>query len=441
MGVRHLNRFIQQNCCQSPPSRVHLREFTGKRIAVDASIYLYRFSAEGALLENIYLMASIFRHYNIHAVFVFDGPPPPQKNDLIEKRKKKKDDAKREYDRLEKILKENKSGGNTLAPEIHDEMEETMRELKKQFVRLRDCDIVTVKELLVSFGFATIDAEGEADVLCANLSIKRRVDACLSDDTDMFVYGCPVVIRSLSLLNHTVISYNMRDILKSLQLTQHEFKMLCVICGTDYASLSESASAVVAAAAVDTTTDTDTAKNPESVYKELLKYKSLSVKEKEKYHNSGGGFYDWYSEKHINRSVSAITYLANEGMFDTTSHISSGGGGGPYKQLVVLNRENIQKKRIVEIMTKEDFIFVDSSPSDDNIIKSLSNGHTSLSPSQVYNDIVNLGEISGNKEGEQARIIAKEVYDIGKDVSNFQELHDARRKSMAIPIKKRKSAE
>lgn len=436
MGVRHLNRFIQQKCVQSPPSRIHLRDFTDKRIAVDASIFLYRFSAEGALLENIYLMASIFRHYNIHAVFVFDGPPPPQKIDLIEKRKKKKEDAKREYERLEKIVKENNSGGNTLASETRDEMEETMRELKKQFVRLRDCDIVTVKELLVSFGFATIDAEGEADVLCASLSIKRRVDACLSDDTDMFVYGCPVVLRSLSLLNHTVIVYKTQDILKSLNLTQHEFKMLCVICGTDYATTTDDAAATATATAE---------KNPENVYKELLKYKSMSVKETEKYHNSGGGFYDWYSEKHRNPSVSAITYLANEGMFDTqqvsTRGGGGGGGGGPYKQLIVLNRENIHKKRIVEIMTKEDFIFVEASPSDDNIIKSLSNGHTSFSPSPIYNDIVNVGE-NGNKEEEQARIIAKEVYNIGEDVASFQELHEARRKSsVAIPIKKRKRAD
>lgn len=89
MGVRNLNRLFQKNCPDAT-TRIHLREFTGKRIAVDASIYLYRYSGEGALLENIYLMASVFRHYNIHAVFIFDGQPPPQKTELIEKRRKKK---------------------------------------------------------------------------------------------------------------------------------------------------------------------------------------------------------------------------------------------------------------------------------------------------------------------------------------------------------------
>ena len=259
MGIRNLNRFIQQRCPETP-TRIHLRDLTGKRIAVDTSIYMYRYSGEGALLENMYLMASVFRHYDIHAVFIFDGPPPPQKTDLIELRRKKKDIAKKQYDALATIMKEKKRAGyaSVETTEI-DDIEDSMRELKKQFVRLRDCDIANVKELLVSFGFATIDAEGEADVLCAKLSLKKRVDACLSDDTDMFVYGCPVVLRHISLLNHSVVSYDTREILKKLSLTQQEFKMMCVVCGTDYSPTSSTASTV----------------SPEVVFKKITKFKSL----------------------------------------------------------------------------------------------------------------------------------------------------------------------
>jgi flap endonuclease-1 len=403
MGVRYLNGFIQRKCVNAI-SRVHLREFTGKRIAVDTSIYMYRYSGEDALLENIYLMASVFRYYNIHAVFIFDGPPPPQKTELLEKRRKKKDDAKREYDRLEKQLKEQKSASTTVTTTAIEDIEETMRELKKQIVRLRDCDISAVKELLVSFGFATIDAEGEADVLCANLSIKRRVDACLSDDTDMFLYGCPVVLRNLSLLNHTAASYNTQEIMKTLKITQQEFKMMCVVCGTDYSAVATTPTPTTAPQVIYPTLD--------SVYNELKKYNLLPAKDKEKYHNSGGGFYDWYSERHTNRAVSAITYIANEDMFDTSVGI------GMYKQLVVLNRENIHKKRIVEIMTKEDFIFIEPSPSDEDIIKTLSSGKGSLTSSPVYG----IEQTTDN----HANIIATEVY--GINASSFEELHTFHKK-------------
>ena len=427
MGIRGLNRFIQSRCTNGGSSRVHLKEFTGKRIAVDTSIYMYRYSGEGALLENMYLMGSVFRHYNIHAVFVFDGPPPPQKTDVIELRRKKKDEAKRQYDVLAKIIKEKKeesaaASGDGLTSSVItteiDDITETMRELKKQFVRLRDCDIANVKELLVSFGFATIDAEGEADALCANLSLKRRVDACMSDDTDMFVYGCPVVLRNVSLLNHSAMAYTTCDILKSLSLTQQEFKMMCVVCGTDYSYGSPS----------------HITHSPDLVFKQITKFKTLSTKEQSKYHESGGGFYDWYAEEQQKKrsqqkvsekereqhSVSAITYLSNEGMFDVSSSILN--GGPQYKQLVILNRDNIQKKRIIEIMTKEDFIFIDQCPTDETIMKSLSDGKSTLTSSPLYG----VGDGVESPE-QQATVIAKEVYGVN-DVSSFQQLHTIHKK-------------
>jgi 5'-3' exonuclease len=436
MGIRGLNRFIQ-NRCVTGLSRVHLKEFTGKRIAVDTSIYMYRYSGEGALLENMYLMGSVFLHYNINAVFVFDGPPPPQKTELIEIRRKKKEEAKKQYDVLAKIIKEKKKEPDVVTTEI-DDISETMRELKKQFVRLRDSDIVNVKELIVSFGFATIDAEGEADTLCANLCLKRRVDACMSDDMDMFVYGCPVVLRNISLLNHSVMTYNTSEILKSLSLTQQEFKMMCVVSGTDYSHTSSHIS-----------------HSPESVFKQMTKFKMLSTKEQDKYHESGGGFYDWYAEQQpkpklkpksklqqppsqcsqsktcenedtTTESVSAITYLSNEAMFNITSNSHN---ELHYKQLIVLNRSNIQKQRIIEIMAKEDFIFIDQAPSDETVMKSLSEGKSSLSVSPLYSVCVGGGSGSSVESPEQqAAILAKEVYGVD-NISSFQELHTIHKKS------------
>ena len=417
MGIRNLNRFIQQRCPDTS-TRIHLRDLSGKRIAVDTSIYMYRYSGEGALLENMYLMASVFRHYDIHAVFIFDGPPPPQKTDIIELRRKKKDQAKRQYDALAEIIKEKKHATATASysssvetTEI-DDIEDTMRELKKQFVRLRDCDIANVKELLVSFGFATIDAEGEADVLCAKLSLKKRVDACLSDDTDMFVYGCPVVLRHISLLNHSVVSYDTREILKKLTLTQQEFKMMCVVCGTDY-------------------TQATAAVSPEIVFKKITKFKSLPPAEIQKHHNSGGVFYDWYSEhgsgtgkKDKDKDTGAITYITNESMFDVISPTGTT-VNSQYKQLVVLNRADIHKQRIVEIMMKEDFIFIESSPTDKTIIKSLSSGNGSLSSSsQVYGIA---GSSREDSPDTQASLLANDVY--GVKVSSFQELQTFHKKN------------
>jgi 5'-3' exonuclease len=229
-----------------------------------------------------------------------------------------------------------------------------MTQLRKRFARLREGDIDNVKELLVSFGFTIIDAEGEADVLCARLAIKKRVYACLSDDTDMFVYGCAVVLRHISLLNHSVVSYTMADILAEIGLTQHEFKMMCVVNGTDYDAVGGGTGAAVNVNASDRIFQ---------IYDLLVEFKHLSPKEQKKYQD-GGGFYDWIDErkKGVVNSSGVISMMTTEAMFDTSSSSSSSSGNNAgtidqqYKQLS--NRDDIYKHRIMEVMMKDDFIFI-----------------------------------------------------------------------------------
>ena len=103
-------------------------------------------------------------------------------------------------------------------------------------------------------------------------------------------------------------------------------------------------------------------------------------------------------------------------MFDATSSASlHNSANNQYKQLVILNRSDIHRKRIIEIMMKEDFIFIQPSPSDDVIIESLSSGNGSLSSSPIYG--------VDQAPDKQASHIATEVY--GITVGSFQELHAA----------------
>jgi 5'-3' exonuclease len=91
-----------------------------------------------------------------------------------------------------------------------------------------------VKELIRNYGATYYDAPREADELCAMLVINKVVWACLSEDMDMFVYGCTRVIRYFSLMNHTGILYYTKGILEELELTQNEFREICILSGTDY---------------------------------------------------------------------------------------------------------------------------------------------------------------------------------------------------------------
>ena len=199
-----------------------------KTIVIDTSIYMYKYTAQGSLLENFYLMISTFRKYNITPLFVFDGKPPAEKKELLKERQNFKKQAEAKYKELVEELA--KADSSDQKKELSIEMEC----LKKQFVRIREKDIISVKNLLNAYGVMYYEASGESDRVCAHLVIIGKAWACLSDDMDMFVYGCPRVLRHMSLLNNSVLLYKFDNILNDLKMDMNMFRQIGVLSGTDY---------------------------------------------------------------------------------------------------------------------------------------------------------------------------------------------------------------
>jgi flap endonuclease-1 len=257
MGIKHLNRFFKENAGESIKF-TSIADLSGKKIAVDISIYMYKYASDEILIENIYLMLSVFRHYNVIPIFVFDGKPPDEKKELLKKRRQDKKEAEDEFNLLKNKLINNDGMDDIEKQDIINNMDM----LKRRFVHINKNDIENVKELIRSYGATYYDAPGEADELCAMLTIKGKVWACLSEDMDMFVYGCPRVIRYLSL----------KGILENLGITQKELREICVLSGTDYTSLN------------------DESKNSPTLYTTLKYFK--------KFHKGKNDieFYDWLIE-------------------------------------------------------------------------------------------------------------------------------------------------
>jgi hypothetical protein len=57
---------------------------------------------------------------------------------------------------------------------------------------------------------------------------------CMSDDMDMFVYGCPRVFRQLSMMNHSIMFYDTFSILDDLEMDFKTFQQIAILSGTDY---------------------------------------------------------------------------------------------------------------------------------------------------------------------------------------------------------------
>jgi 5'-3' exonuclease len=327
MGIRNLNQYLRNNCPKSIRC-INIADLSGKRIAVDISIYLYKYEAENALLENMYVMLSIFRHYNIIPIFIFDGKPPLEKKALLIKRKEDRQVAIEEYNKLDYQLKDK----DNLNESDKQDIIASMDQLKKQIVQINKDKIDKVKNLIRAYGATYYDAPGEADELCALLVINKKVWACLSEDMDMFVYGATRVLRYFSLIGHTVVLYYMKGILDEMNMTQKEFKEICVLSGTDYNINAEGITK-------------DDKINLNITLKYFRKYKDCK---------SNLSFYEWLIEK--TEYITDIELLEKiNNMFDV---ISNHNIIETFKNIKIINGPIIHNE-IKNIMKDEDFIFID----------------------------------------------------------------------------------
>jgi len=221
MGIKFLNRYLLNNCGKEAIYSMHFCEMKNQIIVIDTSIYIYKFLEQELLLENFQTLINIFVKYNIRPIFVFDGKPPIEKKEIIAQRQVKKKEAEKKYYEL---LNENITPHN----------QKLLHDLKKKFIRINDECLLKLKNLMVENKVEFVNAEGESDVVCYDYVRRKKAWACLSDDMDLFVYGCNRVIRDLSLSNETVKMYVLPEILYDLKLSMTLFRDIMVISGTDY---------------------------------------------------------------------------------------------------------------------------------------------------------------------------------------------------------------
>lgn len=232
MGIRSLNTYLNKHCSVDSIKHCSMEDtndLNNKIIVIDIYIYIYEFIGDNNLVNGINNMVLLFLNNNTIPIFIFDGPPPAEKLSLIHSRNSCKRVAEEEYN--EKIL--------NLDPTMDDIDRENAKKkielLKRRFIRITKQHILDVKKILDNYtGVTYYDAPGEADILCAYLVRTNRAWACLSEDTDLFVYGCGIVIKSLDINNKTFVKYDLNLILKDLNMNLSSFREIMILSGTDY---------------------------------------------------------------------------------------------------------------------------------------------------------------------------------------------------------------
>ena len=254
MGIRNLHKFLKKHTTNAY-KETHLRVLRGKRIAIDTNIYLYKFKgcAREKWATMFTMFALKFQKYNIHAVFVYDTKAPVEKNARKEERKQRKRNAEQRIHALENAIHEYNNTGKATEllhevsqknalPSLLIETPPVSKEavykeitcLENQIINLTREDVSVSKRILTELGLPYLDSPTEAETLCSHLCCHHLVDAVLSDDTDVLVYGTPLFLTKFNMRTDTCVELNFTDLLNQLQLTKAQFVDLCILSGTDY---------------------------------------------------------------------------------------------------------------------------------------------------------------------------------------------------------------
>jgi flap endonuclease-1 len=257
MGIQDISKFIKDNY-SSVIEEVSLDIFAYKKVAVDISIYMCGFKAIHGddWLFPFVKMISVLREHNIHPIIVYDTSSPVEK--LNEKAKRSDNREKtanrivaletaiRSYDTdgtvdpiLTELQKKNINGIVNLLGETKLNMidiRNTVDKMKRQVFSVTKADFDKTRELFTILKVPWINAEMEAETLCAQLCINGLVDAVLSDDTDVLAYGTPVFISKIDYKTRTCRYIRYDNVLSEMGLTSEQFLDFCIMCGCDYNS-------------------------------------------------------------------------------------------------------------------------------------------------------------------------------------------------------------
>lgn len=259
MGIKYLHKFLRKHVPECYID-VGLTAFSGKRVAVDINVYLYKYKSVSrerwatSFLNHVLLLMK----NNIQAVYIYDTKAPTEKDMRKEERRQKRRVAEEESVQLKEALKIYDESGTVLpilteTCEKHSQLsilfdsgdESTfnrdiimsrINKLENQAVNITKFDMYLTKDILKALGVPYIDSENEAETLCSYLCCHGLVDAVMSDDTDVLVYGTPRFLTRLNHYQENCVQLLHADILRRLDMTPTQFRDFCIMCGTDYNS-------------------------------------------------------------------------------------------------------------------------------------------------------------------------------------------------------------
>lgn len=270
MGISDLFPLIKQECGYVI-QKYHLSSFSGYSIAIDVSIFFYQFvrtAGPKQWLDLFIKFMCTLKRYGIKMVCIFDGPnpPPEKKQEQLRRREQtakitdKKKNAEKLLAKLTKLLDKVGPTENVkldsdfvdvlktaikkrgkLDPtnysdpyDIKSSLHQLINRYELQTLPITEEHRLLAEEALTLLGIPHFRAEGEAEALCAYMCVRGKVDAVLTEDSDVLPYGTPIFLFNLDTNDHSVSVIVSKDLLAGLEMKLEEFRDLCILLECDY---------------------------------------------------------------------------------------------------------------------------------------------------------------------------------------------------------------
>lgn len=227
--------------CPGAIREQELKNLTGRKVAIDASMAMYQFLVAVRTAGNAYGNAQLTNEagevtshiqgmFNrtikllaagVKPVYVFDGKPPDMKSGELEKRLARRQLAEAE-----------------LAKAKEEGSAEDIEKYNRRLVKVGKNHNDECKELLRLMGVPVITAPCEAEAQCAELARMNKVYATATEDMDALTFKTPKLLRKLTFSQggkvQPIVEIDFELAISGLGLTYEEFIDLCILCGCDY---------------------------------------------------------------------------------------------------------------------------------------------------------------------------------------------------------------
>lgn len=262
MGIKDLHKVLETHAPHIYRT-AHLSSFAFKKVGIDVSLYLYKFKASLGpnWITGFLNMVSTLRQWDIHCFYVFDGKAPVEK---LEEQRRRREIAGKNEDRillLEQEIAQYRTTGQAgpLMLDINQKQDikvsifrpavaaaaavvpidlawilSKLETMKSNVVVITPADYELLRRVFDLLGVPYATAPDEAERFAARLCYHGRLDAVLSEDTDVLCYQTPTFLLRLDLYKDTVVTIDYRQLMEALQMTPASFLDLCIMLGCDY---------------------------------------------------------------------------------------------------------------------------------------------------------------------------------------------------------------